>query len=387
MKTKLPEGWKEVECKDLFELKYCSSLPEDERISGNYCVYGSNGVVGLHNQAITKGKTIIVGRKGSIGKVNFSEKKCFPIDTTYYIDETKKPCDLAWLYYLLKILRMENMNKAAAVPGLNRNDVYQIKIKFPPLPTQQKIVSILEKAEQAKEMRKEADELTKDFLKLILYQFLKFTNIHIKQEFHNTDKTLPKGFLWKRLSEVCLDIADIDHKMPKAVQNGVPFISAKDLTDEGDILFDNTKYISHTDFKRLSRKIKPEKGDIIYSRIGTVGRAAIVKVDIDFLPSYSCCTIKPNLNIINGEYLACCLNSGIVLMQAQHGTRGIGVPDLGMKEIKDFLIPLPPIELQNKFASLVREVESMKEQQKHSKEQLDNLFNALMQKAFKGEMI
>ena len=54
--------------------------------------------------------------------------------------------------------------------------------------------------------------------------------------------------------------------------------------------------------------------------------------------------------------------------------------------IKNLKIPLPPIELQNKFAEIVKQVESMKEHQKESKEQIDNLFNALMQKAFKGEL-
>jgi len=55
--------------------------------------------------------------------------------------------------------------------------------------------------------------------------------------------------------------------------------------------------------------------------------------------------------------------------------------------MKDFDIPLPPLSLQNKFASIVKEVEAIKEQQKQSKEEIDNLFNALMQKAFKGELV
>ena len=92
------------------------------------------------------------------------------------------------------------------------------------------------------------------------------------------------------------------------------------------------------------------------------------------------------MKLINTTYLASYLTSDLVLRQAKHGTRGIGVPDLGMREIKDFLIAVPPIELQNKFASIVKEVEGMKEQQKHSKNHIDKLFNALMQKAFRGEL-
>ena len=62
-------------------------------------MYGSNGVVGWHDKALTRGATIVIGRKGSIGEVNWSNGPCFPIDTTYYVEKTERPCDLRWLYY------------------------------------------------------------------------------------------------------------------------------------------------------------------------------------------------------------------------------------------------------------------------------------------------
>lgn len=389
-KNKLLKGWKEVTLGEILNYEQPTKyIVSSEDYSEEYKI-----------PVLTAGKTFLLGhtneKEGIYNKLpviifddftTASKFVTFPFkvksSAMKLLTPKMKDVDLKYIFFLMQTIKVDSSSHKRYYLSKYQS----IKIALPPLQIQQKIVSILEKAEQTKEWRKKADELTNEFLKLMLYNFLKFPNIHIKQKFHNTDKNLPKGFIWKRLSEVCLDIADIDHKMPEAVQNGVPFISAKDLTDEGDILFNNTKYISHADFKRLSRKIKPGKGDIIYSRIGTVGRAAIVKVNIDFLPSYSCCTIKPNLKIVNGEYLACCLNSNIVLMQAHHGTRGIGVPDLGMKEIKDFLVPLPPIELQSKFASIIKEIEHIKEQQKMSREYLNNLFNFLMQKAFKGDLM
>ena len=294
-----------------------------------------------------------------------------------------KDVDLKYIFWLMQTIQVNSVSHKRYYLSKYQH----IKIALPPIQAQKKIVLILENAEKAKEMREEADDLTKVFLKSILYHFFQESyNLYIHPKFHNTDKGLPKGFIWKKLKEVCTEVADIDHNMPKSVQEGIPFISAKDLSDHGEISFENTKYISKEDFSKLSKKIKPEKGDIIYSRIGTVGRAAIVKVNFDFLASYSCCMIKPNNTLINTDYLAYYLTSDLILRQAKHGTRGIGVPDLGMKEIKDFLIAVPPIHLQQKFASIVKEVEAMKDQQKKSKEQIDDLFNALMQKAFKGEL-
>lgn len=168
---------------------------------------------------------------------------------------------------------------------------------------------------------------------------------------------LPKGWEWVRLNNLCEIIADIDHKMPKAVESGgVKFLSAKDLLDDGTINFDNNiKYISEKDFERLSKKIIPRKGDIIYSRIGAkLGKSRIVDREEKFLVSYSCCTIRPLL--INTNYLNYYLDSGEVLEQAKELTQSIGVPDLGMQKIKSFLIPVPPLNEQKRIVEKLNKI-------------------------------
>src|SRR4051794_11249799 len=116
---------------DVCQFVYGESLKEERRRPGHVPVYGSNGIVGLHDQAITHSPTIIVGRKGSLGEVHYSAVPCFPIDTTYYVDDTKLPCDLRWLYFTLLQLDLTRFNKAAAVPGLNREDAYRQLIPCP----------------------------------------------------------------------------------------------------------------------------------------------------------------------------------------------------------------------------------------------------------------
>ena len=108
----------EERLKNRVRFAYGDSLAEENRIDGDFFVYGSNGVVGTHDQAITTGETIIVGRKGSFGKVQWSDKSCFPIDTTYYIDKTQTQEYLRWLYYALMDLDLDKVNFDSAVPGL-----------------------------------------------------------------------------------------------------------------------------------------------------------------------------------------------------------------------------------------------------------------------------
>ena len=160
---------------------------------------------------------------------------------------------------------------------------------------------------------------------------------------------VPEGWKWSRLTSICSLISDIDHKMPKAVNNGVLFLSAKDLLNDGTINFTvDVKMISEEDFLRLSRKALPQKNDIIYSRIGAcLGKARVVTRDIRFLVSYSCCTIRPV--IIDSTFLASILDGNFVLDQAKKETQSVGVPDLGMASIKQFLIPIPPLVEQQRI--------------------------------------
>ena len=129
-------------------LEYGASLPEKKRISGDFPVYGSNGVIGSHNEFLVKAPCIIVGRKGSAGEVNWSDKGCTPIDTTFYVkllDETAT--DLKFIYHMLKSLNLPSLKGGSGPGGINRNNVYGLQIPMPPFNIQQQLVSEVEQLE------------------------------------------------------------------------------------------------------------------------------------------------------------------------------------------------------------------------------------------------
>ena len=169
---------------------------------------------------------------------------------------------------------------------------------------------------------------------------------------------IPEGWKWCRLLDLCSLIGDIDHNMPKSVNknHGVLFLSAKDLLDDGSINYiDNVKYISNEDYDRLSRKVKPQLGDIVYSRIGAcLGKARTVKSEVKFLVSYSCCIIRSIQ--IDVDYLRYYLESPIILAHSVKARQSIGVPDLGMGEIKKYFIALPPLAEQKRIVERLEEL-------------------------------
>ncbi|HDW7095611.1 TPA: restriction endonuclease subunit S [Yersinia enterocolitica] len=126
----IPVGWDSQRLSNLAILHYGKALKKTERIEGPYPVYGSGGVTGSHNNYLVEGPSIIVGRKGSIGTLYWENRKFHPIDTVYYVDN-KEGIPLSYIYYLMKTLNLPGMNTDAAVPGLNRDNVYRLEVLKP----------------------------------------------------------------------------------------------------------------------------------------------------------------------------------------------------------------------------------------------------------------
>lgn len=126
----IPAGWSSQRMSNIATLHYGKALKKTERIDGPYPVYGSGGITGSHNAYLVEGPGIIVGRKGSIGTIYWEDGKFHPIDTVYYV-ATKEEIPLSYLYYLMKTLNLPSMNTDAAVPGLNRDNVYRLEVLKP----------------------------------------------------------------------------------------------------------------------------------------------------------------------------------------------------------------------------------------------------------------
>jgi type I restriction enzyme S subunit len=239
-----------VQLGEVCKFTYGDALKEENRRGGKVPVYGSNGVVGWHDKALTRGATIVVGRKGSIGEVNWSNGPCFPIDTTYFVEKTVRPCDLRWLYYTLLKLDLTRLNKSAAVPGLNRDDAYEQQILFPDVPEQERIAALLDQADRLRRTRRYALELTDNFLPAA---FL---------ELFGSPREAFKRWPIVRLADCCQRITDGTHLTPEFLQQGVPFIFVKNI-ENARIDFKTDKFISNEVHEKLYARCPVEEDDIL----------------------------------------------------------------------------------------------------------------------------
>jgi type I restriction enzyme S subunit len=123
-------NWTKQKLGNIFKLEYGKGLVSDKRVSGSFPVYGSSGIVGTHNESLIKGPGIVVGRKGSVGEIYFSDKDFYPIDTVYYIANNESKYNIKYLYYFLKSINLKKLQGDVGVPGLNRETVHAEEVLF-----------------------------------------------------------------------------------------------------------------------------------------------------------------------------------------------------------------------------------------------------------------
>ncbi len=195
-------SWAEFKLQDIAVLHYGKALPERDRKHGDIPVYGSGGITGSHNRALVKGPGIVVGRKGTVGAVYWETRPFFPIDTVYFAEPVNGSADKRFLYYLLRNLPLASMNSDAAVPGLNRENAYALRVRLPDLPTQQRIAGILSAYDDLIENNRRRIGLLEQAARLLYREWF----VHLRFPGHETAKIvdgLPEGWEKTTLGKHC----------------------------------------------------------------------------------------------------------------------------------------------------------------------------------------
>lgn len=122
----VPQGWQRKALGQCITLNYGKALKAEDRVDGDFPVYGSSGIVGSHDKPLVKGPAIVLGRKGNVGSVYWSSKSFHPIDTVYFVNAESSSL---YLYYALK--HMHFISTDVAVPGLNRDFAYSRSLLLP----------------------------------------------------------------------------------------------------------------------------------------------------------------------------------------------------------------------------------------------------------------
>lgn len=124
--------------------------------------------------------------------------------------------------------------------------------------------------------------------------------------------------------------------------------------------FTDCKYVSEEAYQKMIKSTYPEKGDVLYTKVGTYGIPAYVDTDEEFCLYVSVCLIKPKHDLINSKFLALQMDMPFIRHQADSRIKGIGVPDLHLNQIAEFDIINPPRYLQDDFVAFAEQTDKSK---------------------------
>jgi len=369
---------------DFLKVNYGKALKKGERIeSGQHPVFGSSGQVGNHDSAIVDYPTIIIGRKGSVGSVTLAPNGGWPIDTSFYIEPKGNiEFDLKYLFYALKNANLDRHTITTSIPGLNRDDLYRTQIPLPPLAEQKRIAAVLDKAAELRTKRQQAIAHLDTLLQSVFLDMFgdpapsKWDRVKIEdliQEGKNKMRTGPFG---SRLlhSEFTDNPNDI---MVLGIDNVV----------QNRFVYTNNRFITPEKYQDLNR-FTVYAEDLLITIMWTCGRCAVVPANIPTaINTKHLCCMTLNQDLCLPIYLKYCfLLHPEVLHQLGVSKRGAIMDGLNMGIIKRLSIPLPPIEKQKQFALFVQKILAQTEKHQHGLENQENLFGALQQRAFRGEL-
>lgn len=174
--------WSSHEWGEIATLEYGKSLRDYRSESGKYCVYGTNGPIGWHEEPLCTHPGVIVGRKGAYRGIHYSPKPFFVIDTAFYL-EPKQEIELRWAYYCLLTYDINGMDSGSAIPSTSREAFYRLPVRVPPLSEQRAIAHILgtldDKIELNRRMNRTLEEMARAIFKS---WFVDFDPVRAKME-------------------------------------------------------------------------------------------------------------------------------------------------------------------------------------------------------------
>ena len=164
----------------------------------------------------------------------------------------------------------------------------------------------------------------------------------------------------ERLGNLSNKISDGVHAKPIYTETGRPFLSVVNI-NKGIVDFTDCKYVSEEAYQKMIKSTYPEKGDVLYTKVGaTYGIPAYIDTDKEFCLYVSVCLIKPRHERINSRFLSIQMGMPSIKHQADARIKGIGVPDLHLNQISEFDIICPPREMQDAFVNFVQQTDKSK---------------------------
>jgi type I restriction enzyme S subunit len=367
--------WKELKLGEVLKINY--GKDHKKLADGNIPLYGSGGIMRYVEKSLFDDESILIPRKGTLSNLFYTQGPIWVVDTIFWTKINKDIILPRFLFYQLRTKDFTLLNVGAAVPSLTTQVLNEVDIFLPPLPTQQRIASILSAYDDLIENNLKRIKLLEEIAQRTYEEwFVKFRINGVKLEVG--ENGLPEGWERKKLGDLCEKITDGTHDSPKPVDEGYKLITGKHLIN-GDIDFESAYNISYQDHLKIQKRSGVLKNDVLFSNIGTLGNVAIVREGFE----YSCKNMiifRPlkNYEYFFYSYLINSKNKERFLSQSSGSTQKF----ISLNFIRNFEDNLPTSQFIEKFNSIISynffQINNLQNQNRLLKESRDILLPRLM---------
>lgn len=350
-----------------------------------YPYIGANNIMGYIDEYIYDEKILCIAEDGGSWGQNQTcakiyDEKCWVNNHAHVVTE-KDNTVLEYLMYYLNYADLSLYINGATRGKLTKTSLNSIKIPLPPLATQQKIAAILDEADKLRQLNKDLitkyDALTQSlfldmfgdtWLNPMKWEFKLVEELALDKK--NSIKAGPFGSSLKK--EFYVESGYKVYGQEQVIKDDLSF---------GDYYIDENRYQS-------LRNCKVDTGDVLISLVGTYGKISVVpEVFEKGIINPRLMKISPNQDIIRPDFLKKLLQSSGALIQMKNQSRGGTMDIVNVGIMRKIKVPVPPIQLQNQFAERVTLIEQQKQHAQEALQKSEDLFNSLLQKVFKGELV
>jgi len=427
----IPRSWCETRLGDLVSFEYGKGLTKDKRDHGGRIpVYGSSGIVDYHSTALVDEPCLIVGRKGAIGKVYLSKTSCWPIDTTYFV-LPPEGLDIEFMYYLLSVLRLGSYDRSTAIPGLNRDDAYALKVALPPYPEQKRIVAKIEELftnlDAGVESLKKVQAQTKRYRQAVLkYAFegnltaewreahkdeLESSSVlleRIREErkkklggrykespaVDNSNRPeLPEGWIWTNMGGLTDLTSGIAFKKSEYSDSGARLFQIANVSF-GEVIWDKIAYLPEEYFEKYPTLLLKE-GDIVMALNrpileGKLKVGVLEKMDAPAI-LYQRVGRFDLFNSSMSRFIFWYLQTPFFIDSLRFSLQGVDQPFVTKPKLLSIIIPFPSLQEQNKIVEEIERRVSLVDHNEKAIEQglkqSDRLRQSILKEAFEGKLV
>lgn len=356
----------------------------DGQDSGRYPFFTSSATLSKFIDTFNYEDESLIFGSGGNASIHHCNQKFATSTDCFVVNKDSEDIDMKYVYYYLKtsIRILEDGFKGAGLKHISKKYISEIKIPLLPLQEQQKIASLLSQIEEVINKREKSIELLDELIKST------FLDMFINNPENNTwklNKIEDLALRQKGSMRTGPFGSDLLHS--EFVEDGEVAVLGIDNAVNNKFMWGQRRFITNEKYEQLKRyTIYPN--DIIITIMGTVGRTAVIPMDIPLaINTKHLAALTLNQELVNSFFIAYSLRENpYILNQIKKKTRGALMDGLNLTIIKNLSLFLPPKPLQDKFAEIVTQIENTTTIYQNSLNELNNLFGSITQKAFKGEL-